>query len=105
MLGRERPPQARCDIPGHHGGLDQECPRAAAGVVEGTAAIPAAQLQHGGGHCLLQRSLGNELAVTPLVQRGSRRVQRDQSDVVQQGHFNNVAGSVLGEPVGVVLHL
>ena len=62
------------NVQGHLGRFNHKGPRSAHRVEQGNQAIPASQLENGGGQCLLERGRSPRLlAVSPLVQTTAPR--------------------------------
>ena len=77
LEGEMRAVDARVDVGGDEGGLDQECSGAAHRVHEIAVAPPSGLHDDAGGERLVDRGLGLFRAVTALRERLSARIERD----------------------------
>ena len=82
--------------------LDGDGAAAAEGVAEIVPAPVAGELDHGGGHGLLERRRVVRRAVTPLVQPFAGGVDAERNAVLHDGKLNLIQRASLREPLQVV---
>ena len=95
--------EARCDVHGLLGGLNEQGAAAAEGVLHQAVPAHAAQVGDGSGQRLADGGLHGVAAVAALVQALAGGVQHDLAHVLAQHEADLVLGAALRQHGGVVL--
>ena len=95
VLRQEGTIHARCHVGCHHGCLNREGSASAEGIHQNAVFIPGGQHDEGCSQRLLDRCLTGQLAVSTLMKRFARSVQRHRHDIFIQGHAHRIICSGL----------
>ena len=101
-LGRKLAMQTRGHVPSDQSRLDRNRPRPTKRIDQRPVGTPETQHDHGRREGLFQRGSAGQRAITPLVQAGTRRVDGQRRQILQEGHFDRHPRTRLFEQLDAV---